>query len=82
MMTFTHDELADLIARAGVRSEETPNTITSREFAAAKGVGIDKARRMIREAIEAGLLVAVRAVRLDMTGTRQEVWAYQATSKE
>lgn len=80
-MTFTLEELAETVRKAQARPEDTPNTITTREFGEAVGVCRETATKMVRAAIRGGLLRPVKARRTLMDGVQRHVSAYEIVSR-
>ena len=75
-ITFTPDELAQAILSAQRRPEETPNSVTANELARALGCGIHKARGLLRDAYEAGILSAEWVVRITPHGVARRYEGY------
>ena len=81
-MTFDRDELTQLLLQATQGREESrqdePGTITTREFAKAVGVTEPRARQMLLEAREAGLVEPGKFVRVTVFGdaVRRPGWRF------
>ena len=76
-MTFTQDELINAIRAARKDEGDTPNSITTRELAAALGVVDGQARELIRDAVRAGKLEPALVSRyVELGGYRRRLNGY------
>lgn len=80
-MTFTQNELIRALQDAQRVEGDTPNSITSTELQEAHGIGVSKARRLIRQAIADGLVRPEGVYRTNMAGIRQRVMGYVLVDK-
>lgn len=77
-MTFSRDELLQAIelAAASREPDETPNSVTVREYADAAGVPVGRASEELRAAVKAGVMSAERIWRRMLHGHMQRVMGY------
>lgn len=77
-LTFSRDELFLAIERAAATRapEETPNSVTLREYAEAAGVPRGRAVEELRAAVNAGVMRAERIWRRMLHGHMQRVMGY------
>ena len=54
-------------------------TITTKELAKLMGCGLDKARGVISDLLDAGKMEPCRSVRKQITGSSSPTWAYRMT---
>lgn len=76
MMTFTQDELYQAIVAAQRKPEETPNSVTTSELARALDCGMQRARRMLKEALQEGIVRVDWVKRVDELGTCRRYRGY------
>lgn len=82
MMTFTQDELYQAIVAAQRRPEETPNSVTTPELAAALECGTDRARRILRDAAAAGVVRPEWVRRVSALGIARRYEGYVLVERE
>lgn len=75
-MRFTQAELAAAIAGAHRNPEDTPNSITTSELARVLPCAIPRARRFLREALEAGIVRAEMVTRVSPHGIARSYEGY------
>lgn len=76
MVTFTQSELAAAIQGAARNPEDTPNSITTSELARAVPCAAPRARRFLRDALDAGLVRAEWIVRVSPHGVARKYEGY------
>lgn len=72
-MTFTRDELIELLLKNAPGGENEPNTITTREVRKATGFGQEKAKRTLDAARELGLVEPAMVYRMNDWGVGARV---------
>lgn len=75
-LMFTQAELADAIAGTQRNPEDTPNSITTSELARALPCSQMKARNMLRDAFEAGLVRPAWVTRVTPHGVARRYEGY------
>lgn len=77
-MTFDRSELIAALEAAVVNrvAEETPNSITTREFAESRGFHRAKAADILRAAVAAGAVRPQRVARVTIQGYMQRIAGY------
>lgn len=75
-MTFNQSELIQTLRQAQRLPKETPNSITVPEVRRSVGCGDQKARAIVRAAMDAGVIRPERVWRVNVMGDSQRVAGY------